>query len=102
MDHAYLIAEDDENTQLLILRAYKMLDLVFPDHSVNNGQKQSISGRRRRVFRSPAFSSTCAYYFGFENALHERSRSFAMDSPIKIQGNGRGDVFQFRIGRLPR
>ena|SRR5436189_2379648 len=39
MDHAYLIAEDDENTQLLILRAYKMLDLVFPVHFVNNGQE---------------------------------------------------------------
>jgi CheY-like chemotaxis protein len=37
VEHHYLIAEDDENTQLLITRAFKNLDLAAPLHFVSDG-----------------------------------------------------------------
>ena len=39
VDHQYLIAEDDENTQALIRRAYNNLSLSAPMHFVNDGQE---------------------------------------------------------------
>jgi two-component system response regulator len=39
MDHHYLVAEDDENTQVLIERAFKQLDLAAPLHFVSDGKE---------------------------------------------------------------
>src|SRR4051794_33076925 len=38
MDHIYLIAEDDQDTQLLIQRAFKQADLASPIYFTNDGQ----------------------------------------------------------------
>ena len=38
MAHNYLIAEDDQDTQLLIERAFKQADLSAPLHFTNDGQ----------------------------------------------------------------
>jgi CheY-like chemotaxis protein len=39
MEHVYLIAEDDPDTQLLIQRAFKQADLAAPVHFTNDGQQ---------------------------------------------------------------
>lgn len=39
MTEHYLIAEDDENTQVLIVRAFKTLDLSMPVHFVETGDQ---------------------------------------------------------------
>lgn len=39
MEQRYLIAEDDENTQLLIVRAFKVLELAVPKHFVSDGEE---------------------------------------------------------------
>jgi CheY-like chemotaxis protein len=39
MDHIYLVAEDDQDTQLLIKRAFKQADLAPPIYFTNDGQQ---------------------------------------------------------------
>ena len=39
MDHIYLVAEDDQDTQLLIKRAFKQADLTPPIYFTNDGQQ---------------------------------------------------------------
>lgn len=39
MDHIYLVAEDDQDTQLLIKRAFKQADLSPPVYFTNDGQQ---------------------------------------------------------------
>src|SRR5215212_3046460 len=39
MDHHYLVAEDDEDTQVLIARAFRQLDLAAPLHFVSDGEE---------------------------------------------------------------
>jgi CheY-like chemotaxis protein len=38
MEHVYLIAEDDQDTQLLIQRAFRQADLSLPLYFTNDGQ----------------------------------------------------------------
>ena len=39
MDHIYLVAEDDQDTQVLIQRAFKQADLAPPVYFTNDGQQ---------------------------------------------------------------
>ena len=47
MEHVYLIAEDDQDTQLLIQRAFKQADLAAPVYFVNDGEQaiEYLAGR---------------------------------------------------------
>ena len=54
MEHIYLIAEDDPDTQLLIQRAFKQGDLAAPIHFVDDGEQtiEYLAGRGQFSDRS--------------------------------------------------
>lgn len=54
MEHVYLIAEDDRDTQLLIQRAFKQADLASPLFFTNDGQHTMdyLQGREEYADRS--------------------------------------------------
>jgi CheY-like chemotaxis protein len=60
MDHIYLVAEDDQDTQMLIKRAFKQADLAPPVYFTNDGEQtiQYLSGKgqyaNREGFPIPA------------------------------------------------
>jgi CheY-like chemotaxis protein len=54
MEHVYLIAEDDQDTQVLIQRAYKQADLAVPVYFVNDGEQtiEYLTGRGKYADRA--------------------------------------------------
>ncbi len=54
MEHIYLIAEDDQDTQLLIHRAFKQADLAAPLYFTNDGEQtiQYLAGRGKFADRN--------------------------------------------------
>src|SRR5688500_1161008 len=54
MEHVYLIAEDDQDTQLLIQRAFKQGDLAVPVYFVNDGEQaiEYLTGREKYADRA--------------------------------------------------
>ena len=47
MKHYYLVADDDQDTQFLIRKAFGNLGLSVPLQFVNDGEEDRLSGRAR-------------------------------------------------------